>query len=115
MLELGQLDEYHAEFAKRGVRVVAASLEGLEDSRSLQARFPHLVIVSDADRGLADAAAVIHRDSNPQGGDTTAPTTLLVDGAGTVLWTFRPDRVLTRLSPAEVLAAVDQHLPTARR
>ena len=34
----------------------------------------------------------------------------LVDGRGTVRWTCRPDRFLTRLTPAEMLAALDQHV-----
>ena len=49
--------------------------------------------------------------SAPDGGDTAAPTTLLVDGGGTVRWTFRPDRFLNRLSPSQVLAAVDKEMP----
>lgn len=44
-------------------------------------------------------------------GDTTAPTTILVDGGGTVRCVFRPDSVMTRLSPAEVLAAIDKEMP----
>ncbi len=76
-----------------------------------QADFPHLVVVSDEARTLSEAVAVIHPKSNPEGGDTAAPTTLLVDGTGTVRWTFRPDRVMTRLSPAQVLAAVDKEMP----
>jgi hypothetical protein len=29
----------------------------------------------------------------------------------TVRWTYRPDRVFTRLSPAQLLAAVDREMP----
>ena len=61
------------------------------------------MVVADKDRHLADALQVIH-------GDTTAPTTIIVDGRGVVRWTFRPDRVFNRLSPEEVLAALDQHM-----
>ena len=38
------------------------------------------------------------------------PTTFLVDGSGNVRWLFRPERFLVRLSPAELLAAVDANL-----
>jgi peroxiredoxin len=111
MIELGQLEAHWQEFEKRGVRVVVVSVEGQEEAEATQAQFPHLVVVSDAQRKLADAVDVIHPHSAPDGGDTAAPTTILLDGDGTVRWTFRPERVLTRLSPAELLAAIDREMP----
>jgi hypothetical protein len=51
------------------------------------------------------------RGREPAGSDTAAPTTFLVDGNGSVRWTFRPDRILTRLSPSELLAAIDKEMP----
>ncbi len=47
MIELGQLEGRHQDFDSRNVRVVAVSLDGLDDSRKTQDKFPHLVIVSD--------------------------------------------------------------------
>ncbi len=111
MIELGQLEAHWQEFENRKVRVVAISVEDLEKARATQADFRHLAIVADAERKLSEAVAVIHPHSAPGGGDTAAPTTLLIDGSGTVRWTFRPDRVFTRLSPSEVLAAVDREMP----
>jgi peroxiredoxin len=111
MIELGQLEAHWQEFENRKVRVVVVSVEEREAAQATQADFPHLDVVSDADRNLADAVAVIHPHSAPGGGDTAAPTTILVDGSGTVRWTFRPDRVFTRLSPAQLLAAVDREMP----
>jgi peroxiredoxin len=90
---------------------VVVSVEDREAAALTQADFPHLVVVSDVDHKLADAVKVIHAHSAPNGGDSTAPTTILVDGSGTVRWTFRPDRVFRRLSPEEVLAAVDREMP----
>ena len=110
MIELGQLEAQHAEFAQRKTRVVAISLEGQKDAQATHSDFPHLVVVSDADRKLTEAIDIIHRDSNPHGGDTAAPTTILVDGAGTIRWVHRPENVFARLSPAEVLAALDKHM-----
>jgi alkyl hydroperoxide reductase subunit AhpC len=111
MLELGQLESHQQEFAKRNARVVVVSIEDQEKAKETQTAFPHLVVVADAQRGLANALEVIHRQSNPHGGDSAAPTTLLVDGKGVVRWMFRPDRAFRRLSPAEVLAALDEHMP----
>jgi peroxiredoxin len=111
MIELGQLEGAHQEFEKRKARVVAVSLDDLETSRETQADFPHLVVVADKDRKMTEALQVLHPNSGHDGGDTVAPTTVVVDGSGTVRWVFRPGRFLTRLRPAEVLAALDEHLP----
>jgi peroxiredoxin len=111
MIELGQLEAHWQEFEKKKVRVVAVSIENLEAAKATQADFPHLVVVSDAERNLSQALAVIHPHSAPDGGDSAAPTTILIDGAGTVRWTFRPDRVPGRLSPEQLLAAIDKEMP----
>ena len=111
MTELGELEAQAGEFEKRNVRIVAASVEGPEEARQTQADYPHLTVVADAEHHLTDALEVIHPKAGPGGQDVAAPTTFLVDGQGTVRWLFRPDRVITRLSPAQLLAAVDEHLP----
>jgi peroxiredoxin len=111
MLELGQLESHAQEFEKRGVPVVVISIEGLEEAKATREQFPHLEVVSDADRKMIEAVSGLHPKSDPHGGDTAAPTTMLVDGSGTVRWTFRPDRVFTRLSPDRLLAAIDAELP----
>jgi peroxiredoxin len=111
MIELGQLEAHHDDFARRNSRVVVVSVEPPAAAEKTQADFPDLVVVSDPEHHLANAINVIHPHSAPDRSDTTAPTTILVDRQGTVRWLFRPDRVITRLSAAEVLAAVDQHFP----
>jgi peroxiredoxin len=114
MLELGQLEKRAADFAQRNTRIIAMSIEGLADAAKTQADFPHLVVLSDEGRGLSNAAALIQPDSNPAGGDTATPTTILVDGSGSVRWLFRPDAVMRRLSADEVLQAIDQHMRGSR-
>ncbi len=111
MTELGELEQHHAEFAKRNTRLVVVSLEGPKEASKTQADFPHLVVVADAGKGLSSVADAIHEKSDPHhNADTSAPATLLVDRQGTVRWEFRPTRFFTRLSPDELLAAIDQHL-----
>ncbi|HLJ94569.1 MAG TPA: redoxin domain-containing protein [Gemmataceae bacterium] len=115
MRELGELERHQAEIAKRNTRVVVVSLDDAEAAKKTQADFPHLVVVSDANRGLSQVADVLHPKSNPlSGGPTAAPGTLLIDRQGTVRWEFRPTRYLTRLSADELLAAIDQHLVADR-
>lgn len=111
MIELGQLERRHGDFAKRNARVIVASLEGRKEAQRTQADFPHLLVLADVERGLATAAQVVHPHSAPGGLDTSAPTTVLIDGHGQVCWLYRSPRAITRLSPDEVLEAVESYLP----
>src|SRR5947208_1779196 len=113
MIELGQLERRHEDFARRNTRVVAVSVEAPDDARKTQADFPHLIVLADHGRGLSEAVGVIHPHSAPDGSDTSAPTTILVDRDGRVRWLRRAEAVVGRLSPDEVLQGVDEHLPGA--
>lgn len=110
MVELGELESAWREFEKRKVRVVVVSLEGADDAKATQADFPHLQIVSDPDRKLLSAVEAVHARAAPDGSDAAAPTTLLFDGGGTVRYVYRPARVFDRLSPPQLLAAIDREL-----
>ena len=111
MIELGQLERRHEDFARRNTRVIAVSMEGLEDARKTQARFPHLLILADEGRGLSEAAGLIHPHEGPEGSDIDVPTTILVNRKGTVRWLYRSPKVIVRLSPDEVVQAIDEHMP----
>jgi peroxiredoxin len=110
MTELVQLERRHEGFAARNARVVAVSIEGLDDARKTQADFPHLTVISDEHRALSEAARLIHPHAAPDGGDADAPTTILVDRRGTVRWVYRSPSVIARLSPDEVLQAIDHYM-----
>src|SRR5262245_10501919 len=99
MVELVELEQRHADFDKKGAKVVAISRDEQTDAQATQTRFPHLVIVSDADQNLAKALGVVHPGAGHAGEDTNAPTTFYVDGAGIIRWLARPERFTTRLSP----------------
>lgn len=107
MVELGELEMHHADFASRKLRVVAVSADDLPLSAQTQEKFPHLAIASDPEQKMASAFGVIHKHQGPGGTDTNAPTTFLVDGAGKVRWLFRPDNFFVRLSPDQLLTAID--------
>ena len=110
MTELVQLERRHDDFPKRNARVVVVSVEGEDDARKTQADFPHLTVLSDEGRGLSEAAGLIHPRAAPDGGDTDVPTTILVDKRGTVRWLYRSPSVIARLSPDDVLEAIDEKL-----
>lgn len=108
MIELGQLETHHDEFARRQTRVVAVSVDSLDDSRKTQRKFPQLTVVADHDHKLVDVVAVVHRRAGMHGEDVAAPTTILVDKLGVVRALFRPTNVGSRLSARDVLAMVDK-------
>jgi peroxiredoxin len=110
MIELGQLEAHHEEFAKRHTRVVAVSVDDLEDSMKTKQVVPHLVVVADTDHKLVDAVQVLHAKAGERGEDVAAPTTIFVDKHGVVRALFRPTNVASRLSASEVLAMVDAEL-----
>ncbi len=111
MIELGQLERRHEDFARRNTRVIVVSVEGIEDSTKTQADFPHLLVLSDQGYGLSQAAELLHPHAAPDGSDTDTPTTMLVDQHGMVRWVYRSSEVIARLSPDEVFQAIDQHMP----
>jgi len=111
MIELVQLERHHDDFARRNTRVIAVSVETIDDARKTQADFPHVIVLADHDRRLSEAAGLIHSGAAPDGGDADMPTTILVDRNGNVRWLYRSPEVIARLSPEEVLRAIDRHIP----
>jgi peroxiredoxin len=109
MAELGELEAHHAAFTQRNVHVVVVSIEGRNEAEQTRKDFPHLTVLSDPERKLASVVDVIHYHSAPDGGDSTAPTTILIDRDGIVRWIYRPHRHIVRLSPEELLAAIDKY------
>ena len=95
------------------MRVVAASLDDLAESAQTQQQFAHLTVLSDREQSLARAAGVIGPQHSPTGGEAAAPTTVLIDRRGVARWVFRPERYLSRLSPGELLSAIDRSIPPA--
>jgi peroxiredoxin len=110
MIELGQLEKRHDDFDRRNTRIIAISVDNLADSQKTQGKVPNLIVLSDEAHALSEAAGVIHPHAGPNGSDTDAPTTILVDRHGQVRWLYRPEQVITRLSPDEVLKAIDEHM-----
>jgi len=113
MIELGQLERRHGDFARRNTRVIAVSVEGTDDASKTQADFPNLLVIADQGHRLSDAAVLIHPHAGRDGSDVDAPTTILVNRDGTVRWLYRSGEIVARLSPDEVLQAIDQHMPAA--
>lgn len=110
MVGLGELERAHDAFAQRNTRIVAVSVEPVDEARKTQETYPHLVVLADPDRNLTTAAALVHPHEGPNGSDIAVPATILVDRNGTVAWMGQPGNLSERPSAAELLTAVDQHL-----
>jgi peroxiredoxin len=110
MHELGELERRAADFKQRGVRVVAVSVDGRDDTDKMQHQFPSVIVLGDPERKMTEAFQVLHARAAPDGSDTAAPTTFLVDTTGKLRWVYRPEHVIVRLTPDELLAAVDKNL-----
>jgi peroxiredoxin len=108
MVELGQLERNHEEFAKRGIRVYAVSNDNESDAKEVQTKFPHLIIVSDAEQNVANAMKVTDPGNGPDGTATNAPATFLVDGTGNIRWLYHADRFTDRLAPGQLLNVIDE-------
>jgi alkyl hydroperoxide reductase subunit AhpC len=109
MIELVQLERRYDDFPKRNTRVLVVSVEGLDDARKTQTDFPHLTVLADPEYSLSEPAGLLHLNAAPDGGDADVPTTILVDRHGIVRWIYRSSEVIARLSPDEVLQAIDRH------
>jgi peroxiredoxin len=107
MIELVQLERRHADFSRRNTRVLVVSMEGLDEAQKTQKQFPHLIALADEARGLSEATGLIHPQAAPDGRDADTPTTIVVDRQGIVRWLYRSPAVVTRLSPDDVLQAID--------
>jgi hypothetical protein len=88
-------------------------MEGREAAEETQKKVPHLLVLADKDRGLSNVANVIHERAKPGGEDADAPTTILVDRGGMIRWVYRSPLIIARLSPDEVLEAIDKYLGNA--
>jgi peroxiredoxin len=107
MTQLQELEAHHAEFVRVGANVVVVSIEDLDTAAQTQRDFPHLTVVSDEGRELSDAIDVVNKGSTPDGGDSAAPTVLLIDGNGTVQSLHRPTRLIARPSASDLAAAIE--------
>jgi alkyl hydroperoxide reductase subunit AhpC len=114
MIELGELAARSEDFARRNTRIMVVSLESPDEVAPTQKRFPRLTAVAAKEGNLISAAGVLHPGAGHGGGDTAAPTTVIIDRAGNVRWLFRSDSFLARLSPDEVLTAMDRYLPAEK-
>jgi peroxiredoxin Q/BCP len=96
------------EFDRRGIRVVAISVDSPEANRDhrqkLGVSFP---LLSDEKREVVRRYDLLHRKGGPDGTDISRPAELLLDPGGIVRWANFTESVTARARPGQVLEAFD--------
>ena len=110
--ELRSFQQHLAEFERRGVRVVAISVDAPDESlplaKSQGYTFP---LLSDVNAAAIRAYRVLHAGGGENGKDIARPAEFLVDKNGTVQWENLTENLLARLEPQTVLAVFDRTVP----
>jgi peroxiredoxin len=107
MTQLKELEAQHEQIGRLGANVVVVSIEDVDAAVQTQRDYPHLTVVSDAQRELSSAIDLINQHSAPDGGDSAAPTILLLDGQRKVQTIYRPARFIARPSAEKIASALE--------
>ena len=101
------LEESKAEFAKRGVTLVAISVDPPDVSKkhAEEQGFSHLFL-SDVDGTVLRQWDLVHEKAH-DGYDISRPAEFLIDPDGIVRWVNLDDNFMVRMDAAEALAAID--------
>ncbi len=98
-----------SEFAKRGIRVVAVSVDPVEISRRLGEKagltFP---LLSDPEMKAVRPYDLLHIRGGPDGVNIVRPAEFLIDPTGRVRWVNLTDDVRVRARGDQVLRAADR-------
>lgn len=101
-------EENLPEFEKRGVAVVAISVDPPEDSRKLcQSRGYTFPFLSDPQAAAIRAYGVLHPHAGEDGHDIARPAEFLVDAGGIIRWENLTENLLARLRPETFLRVLD--------
>lgn len=98
-----------SDFDKRGIRVVAISVDSVEVNRGLGEKagltFP---LLSDPEEKAIRAYDVRHIRGGHGGVDIARPAEFLIDSAGTVRWVNLTDDARVRVTGEQVLKRAEQ-------
>jgi peroxiredoxin len=97
------------DFHKRGVEVVAISVDSPSESQKLcQSRGYTFPFLSDSKAETIRQYGVLHAKGGEGGKDIARPAEFLIDAAGTIRWVNLTDDIRVRARPESVLAAIDR-------
>ena len=98
-----------SEFGKRGIRVVAVSVDSVQVSRMLAEKagltFP---LLSDPEQKVIRPFDLLHIRGGPKGVDIARPAEFLIDPRGKVRWVNLTDDIRVRARGDQVLRVADR-------
>jgi peroxiredoxin len=110
---LRRWEELRPELDARGIQVVTVSTDKPEAIRAGHGKHKlQAVMLSDPDLAITDRFGLRNQaiQSGPPGRPQPVPTTLLVDGEGTVRWMDQSENYQKRSDPEYLLGAIQTHL-----
>lgn len=97
------------EFEKRGVRLVAVSVDPPAVTREHCAKQGYTyTFLSDENREAIRRYDLVHRGGGPGSADIARPAEFLIDSTGTIRWVNLTDDYRVRARPQEMLKVIDQ-------
>lgn len=96
------------EFTKRGVGVVAISVDPVEVSHAFSRKMGYTFpLLSDSKAEVIRRYDVLHPGAGPKGADIARPAEFFVDSSGVVQWVNLTDNIAVRARPEQALSAID--------
>jgi peroxiredoxin len=97
-----------SEFQKRGVRVVAISVDSVEINRGHSQKMGYTFpLLFDSDAAVIRRYDVLHRGAGPKNTDIARPAEFYIDANGTVRWVNLTENIAVRARPEQALSAID--------
>jgi peroxiredoxin len=102
-------EQHLNEFHRRGVEVVAISVDSPGESQKLcQSQGYTFPFLSDPKAETIRQFGVLHANAGEGGKDIARPAEFLLDSAGVIRWVNLTDDIRVRARPESVLAAIDR-------
>ena len=96
------------DFAARGIRVVAISVDPPEVNRRHWQKLGFTyTFLSDPQAEVIQRYDLVHKGGGPNGTDIARPADFLLDSTGTIRWVNLTESVFVRARPEQVLKAFD--------
>ena len=104
--ELRSFQQRLPEFASRGIRVVAISVDAPEINRRQRQKLGYTyTFLSDPKVEVIRRYDLLHAGAGPKGADIARPAEFLIDSTGMVRWVNLTENIAVRARPEQALKA----------
>ena len=107
--ELRSFQQRLTEFASRGIRIAAISVDPVETNQRHAKKMGYtFAFLSDPKAEVIRRYDLLHPKAGPKGEDISRPAEFLLDRTGTVVWRNLTDDASVRIRPEQVLRTFDE-------